>query len=136
MVERAKNSPLRYVIVGGFKPGFRKWGQRVAKVLLHRLIVGAKPSERVDHENGFTLDNRRFNLRKADAQQNGANRGINRNNRSGFKGVSWNKNAEKWSAHIKVLYRKKHLGYFTEKVDAAKAYDSAAQKAFGDFCAA
>lgn len=51
---------------------------------------------------------------------------------SKFKGVSWNKFAGKWSASIKFEYKKQHLGYFDNEVDAAKAYNEKASELFGD----
>jgi hypothetical protein len=51
---------------------------------------------------------------------------------SKFKGVSWNKFANKWSASIKFEYKKQHIGYFDNEVDAAKAYNEKASELFGD----
>ena len=48
-----------------------------------------------------------------------------------YKGVSWNKFANKWSASIKLDYKKKHLGYFLSEEDAAKAYNEAAIENWG-----
>lgn len=48
-----------------------------------------------------------------------------------YKGVSWNKFANKWSASIKLDYKKKHLGYFLSEEDAAKAYNEAAIENLG-----
>jgi hypothetical protein len=90
------------------------------------------PSElKADHINGNPLDNRRENLRSATQQMNGINTGLCSTNTSGFKGVSPEKG--KWSAQIHVMNRKKFLGYFDDKVEAAKAYNSAAKKHFGEF---
>ncbi len=50
---------------------------------------------------------------------------------STYKGVSWSKFAKKWSAYIKVDFAKKHLGYFINEEDAAKAYNEAAIENFG-----
>jgi len=87
----------------------------------------------VDHENQDKLDNRRGNLRLATHAQNGCNRGKQKNNTSGFKGVSWNKSKGKWCAQIWHRGKKKHLGYFFDKIQAALAYDKAATKLHGTF---
>lgn len=42
---------------------------------------------------------------------------------SKFRGVCWNKYNQSWKACIKVNGKNKHLGYFTNEIDAAKAYD-------------
>lgn len=52
---------------------------------------------------------------------------------SGYKGVSWDKEREKWEAHITVDGRKRHLGHFDLGTQAAGAYRKAADKHFGEF---
>lgn len=44
---------------------------------------------------------------------------------SKYKGVYWYKSYQKWRAVIKIENRSKHLGYFFEEEDAAKAYNQA-----------
>jgi hypothetical protein len=55
-----------------------------------------------------------------------------RNNTSGYKGVSWNKQCSKWRAGIEVNGRGINLGDFDSKEDAARAYNEAAKRAWGD----
>jgi hypothetical protein len=102
-------------------------------VLLHRLILDAPDGMDVDHKNHNGLDNRRANLRVCTRQQNLANCRPGRNNTSGYKGVSWSKQHRKWASYITVDYKKRHLGLFMEKRDAATAYNSAAFEAWGEF---
>ncbi len=61
------------------------------------------------------------------------NRGLDANNKSGFKGVCWYKARNKWICYITAMNKRIHLGYFTDKVEAAKAYNAAAKKHFGEF---
>lgn len=49
-----------------------------------------------------------------------------------YKGVSWSKFAKKWSAYIKIDYKKKHLGYFIEEIEAARAYNKACKENWGE----
>ena len=49
------------------------------------------------------------------------NRGTSRSNTSGVVGVSWEKNQGKWRARVEVENKKKHLGMFTCKIEAARA---------------
>lgn len=65
---------------GGSKPSSN------GRIRMHRLILGAKPSQLVDHINGDGLDNRRCNLRIATTSENNANRTIPLG-RTGFRGV-------------------------------------------------
>ncbi len=100
-------------------------------VKLHRLITGASNGELPDHIDGDTLNNRRYNLRICDRFGNAQNRGINRNNTSGFKGVY--KTGSRWYASIKHKDRKYRLGVFDDPADAARAYDAAASEIWGEY---
>ncbi len=100
-------------------------------LLMHRLITPNTPV--VDHINGNSLDNRRSNLRAATPSQNGANARRSRANSTGFKGVYFARERNKWAARIKVNYREIGLGRFSSAEDAARAYDAAARKHFGEF---
>lgn len=104
-------------------------------ILLHRAVVGAKGrAVKVDHKNHDTLDCRRSNLRSCSNSQNLMNRsGLDANNTSGVRGVSWYKRSGKWAAKIRVNMRLLHLGYFDKKSDAAAAYAEANKKHFGEF---
>lgn len=102
-----------------------------SEILMHRMVIECK-GQHVDHINGNGLDNRRANLRACNATQN------HQNTRriwgaSQFKGVHRCRN--KWRAQIVVDGKKIHLGVFTDEQDAAKTYDDAAMKNFGEFAA-
>ncbi len=88
---------------------------------------------KVDHWDGDGLNCRRGNLRAATHAQNLYNRGPQQNNKSGYKGVSWSRNAKKWWAHIQVDKKVIHLGYFDVAEQAARAYDVGALKYHGSF---
>jgi len=95
--------------------------------------MGLDITNRIDHEDRNNLNNQRLNLRYATQSQNGANRGPQRNNRSGYKGVHWDTERQKWSAHIKVDQKVIQLGRFIDISDVANAYDKASIKYFGPF---
>lgn len=114
--------------------------------LAHHLVaekyIGPLPSDKsVDHRNRDKLDNRRVNLRHADAYEQAWNKDAPANNTSGFKGVT-EKDASKvddlygqklWSAHITAHGQRYELGDFHEKEHAAYAYNCAALVLHGDF---
>jgi len=103
-------------------------------IAAHQQVVGIA-SPQVDHINHNGLDNRRSNLRPCTHDQNVRNARKRSDNTSGFKGVSFNKKREKWQAYIGGGSRSKkiHLGMFLTPEDAARAYDDAAHKSFGEF---
>lgn len=117
----------------GMRGGKRINKKREPHISLHRFILRAKKGEMVDHVNGNTLDNRRANLRFCTSSENLQNTKRFKNNTSGFKGVDWNKKDKKWHARISVNSQRKFLGQFSDKIQAAKAYDTAAKKYFGKF---
>lgn len=102
-------------------------------ILLHRILLNAPKDMQVDHINGNRLDNRKSNLRLVTLEQNRMNRGLNKNNKSGYKGVFWYKPLYKWCAYITVNTKRRHLGYFRDKKEAAFAYNKAAFDNFGEF---
>lgn len=104
-----------------------------ATVLMHRQVLDAPKGMQVDHVNLCKLDNRRSNIRLCTQQQNRYNTPLRASNRSGFKGVCWNRALGKWKAAICYGGRSHHIGLFTDKVDAARAYDKAAATHHGDF---
>jgi len=103
---------------------------------MHRIIIGAQRGELVNHKDMDTLNNRRYNLRICTNQQNMANRGPQRNNTSGHKGVRWDHNRARWSARIMVSKKHLHLGRYLKLEDAINAYKEAAEFYFGEFAKA
>ncbi len=102
-------------------------------IYLHRAISDCPKNMEVDHINGIPLDNRKINLRICNRSQNLQNSRMKKRNTSGFKGVSFDKRDKKWAVEIMVNYKRIRLGRFVDKIEAAKAYDSAAQKHHGKF---
>lgn len=105
-------------------------------VQLHRLILNLSPADPdVDHIDGDGLNNRRSNLRHCTDSQNQANRhgATKPGSSSVFRGVTWDKACGKWRAIIRAQGTNHHLGLFVCEEDAARAYDRAARRIFGEF---
>lgn len=111
-------------------------------MLLHRFLTKAKKGEYVDHINGNTLDNRKENLRIASNSQNLGNRGKQKDNTSGYKGVV--KFSGKGGYAVGLTRDFKRYVFFsisTTKFEAsgmsledlAKIYDRAAVHFYGEF---
>lgn len=111
----------------------RSWenGKRTC-MSIHRVVMNAQPGQEVDHINGNGLDNRRANLRFATHSQNLCNSKKRVDGKlSKYKGVTRHNN--KWKAQIQGCGIYKHIGYFTDEVEAALAYDAKAREYFGEF---
>jgi len=91
----------------------------------HRLIwmhfYGKEPVNGIDHIDGNKLNNAIINLRDVSQQENTKNRRKSKNNTSGFVGVFWDKNKDKWRARVNVNKKAVYLGYFSCKGDAITA---------------
>jgi hypothetical protein len=97
-------------------------------LMLHRLIIGAKPGDMVDHVNRDKLDNRLENLRFCNVGLNNANK-PSRTSKTGFRGVELD--GAVYCAYISVNRRKVRLGRFKTAPEAAQAYDEAARFWYG-----
>ena len=86
-----------------------------------------------DHIDRNALNNRKCNFRQASNSENARNHTKANNNTSGFIGVSWNKQRQKWVSYIIINNANKYLGIFKNKEDAIKMRLQAEAKYFGEF---
>jgi hypothetical protein len=98
---------------------------------LHNFIMGTR--DRIDHENRDGLNCRRENLRLATKAQNQQNAIVRSNSQTGLKGVTFAKDRGYYRANIQVDGKRTWLGNFSDPKDAARAYNEAAVRLFGEF---
>ena len=103
------------------------------KLSLHRLLLKNPEGKIIDHIDRNGLNNKRNNLRICTNKQNQGNAGLNKRNVSGYRGVAWDSTRGKWRAGIKDGNKGRTLGRFNTEIEAAKAYDVAALRVFGEF---
>lgn len=102
---------------------YARKGKSPNMVYMHRFITKPKQGLVVDHIDGNGLNNQRSNLRICTTEENLWNaRKKTTTSSSKFKGVSWHKVRSKWQSQIMSKGKSKHLGYFDNELDAAKAY--------------
>lgn len=99
-----KNTRLGYITISIFSKTY--FAHRLAWVYIH----GVWPIEELDHKNINGRDNRICNLREATVSQNKANYKKRKDNKSGYKGVGWQKSQKKWRARICTRDGRLNLG--------------------------
>jgi hypothetical protein len=100
----------------------------------HRLIMG-EPRDGlvVDHIDGDTTNNSKSNLRVTTPANNSANQKIPKNNKSGYKGVSFDKENKKWRAKLGYQGKQQDLGRHLDPIQAAEAYNKKALELWGEY---
>lgn len=102
-------------------------------ISMHAQIMDTPKGMQTDHINSNKLDNRRENLRVCTQSQNMGNTKKREGNKSGYKGVYWNKAQRKFKAQIKIEDVCIYLGSYDDPVDAAISYNVAAKEHYGEF---
>ncbi len=91
----------------------------------HRLVWlyhnGYFPELDIDHINGDRQDNRIENLREVSRSCNLQNMKKSKANKTGFPGVFYKKELDKFQAYITVRKKRHYLGYYVTALEAALA---------------
>lgn len=124
------------------KISHRKWylqtrgyvaSSRPFPLKLHRFIMGTPKGIGTDHKNGNKLDNRISNLRICSQEFNNKNVSLRKDNTSGYKGVSWSKQYNKWRVQINIKNKRVIVGYYNNKLYAAYVYNQVCLIHYGSF---
>ena len=134
---RGAMSEASQVISGAGSDGSVKRGERISgkyfNIYLHRVVMNVDESVLVDHIDHNKLNCQKNNLRAATKKLNAQNRLPMRGKVSSYKGVSIERCSGKWVATIKVGDKQRKLGRFSTELQAAQAYDKAAETFYGEF---
>lgn len=130
-----KNKISTKVVVGEpagfFDNGYWRVSLYGVQYMMHRLawfyVTGKWPEEELDHINMDRSDNRFCNLREATKSENMQNRPKQKNNTTGFKGVSRHHDGKRFTAQIHRNRKKMHLGVFNTAEEAHAAYAEASK---------
>ena len=132
IIMKQGNHRQGYKLIGLTKNGIKKTFK------VHRLVGKAflenldnKPM--IDHIDNNTSNNNVKNLRWCSQKDNLYNQDKYKNNTSGYKGVSFDKSANKYKAYISINGKDKNLGRFETAEEASKVYDAKAKEIHGEF---
>lgn len=103
--------------------------------LLHRFLSNCPKGMVVDHIDGDPMNNRKVNLRICTLNENNINRKMNKNNKTGHKGILYMNDdyVNKWHAYIRINTKRICLGYFSTYEEAVQVREDAEKKYQGEF---
>ena len=123
LIRTRTNKPANSMDVHGYIVVFFNGKTYKAHRLIWAILHGEFPSGQIDHINGVRHDNRAKNLRVVTQLQNAQNKQKqHKTNKSGYRGVFWNKQKKKWQAGIHANRKYIYLGMFNAPEIAYQSY--------------
>lgn len=117
-----------------FSNGYLRAKSDGETILMHRLVMSLGHNNmHVDHINHLTFDNRKMNLRVCTCSENHMNNKIPTNNKSGYKGVYYDKANNKWAARIKINNKNIFIGRYDSIEKAVKARQDKEKELFKEY---
>lgn len=96
-----------------------------AHALAWLYVYGVHPTRKLDHINRIRTDNRIANLREVSDRENSLNNSLRRDSTTGMPGISFDRQRNRWRAHITVHGKHLALGRFKHRADAEFARQQA-----------
>ena len=130
LILKPSNDKDGYLRVCLYKNGKQKC-HKVHRLVALAFIPLEAGKDFVDHKDGHPENNLLENLRWANKKENAQNQSMSKNNKSGFKGVRFDKG--KWRAEIWIEGKSIYLGTFETIGEAVAVRSAKANEAFGEF---
>lgn len=112
------------------KDGYARTSVKTVPTSVSQFILG----DYLDHKDRVKLNNTRSNLRFYVYQaENTYNQSIRSDNTSGYKGVTWHKQSNRWRVQIQKNGKKIHIGMTDSLEEAALMYNKKAVELFGEY---
>lgn len=111
----------------------KRLNQRVHRLVASAFIPNPEGKECVDHIDNNPSNNHVSNLRFATPAENSRNTSIRRNNKSGIKGVYFDKRSNTWRASITIDGISINIGSYKSIDEAKEARVKKANQAFGEY---
>lgn len=115
---------VRYVVIGIDRKFYR------AHRLAFLYMTGNWPDREVDHKDRNGFNNTWSNLRDVTHKENSENLSLSKANKSGHRGVYWDKTNLRWRASIMHNGKSRALGRFATIDEAVAARASAEREVF------
>lgn len=113
--------------------GYRQIKYKSKNIFAHQvvwLMFNDSIPEQIDHINRVRTDNRIENLRASNNHLNQHNTNIRVDNKSGYKGVQFRQDMNKWIARIGINGVRYNLGIFDSAIEASAAYEKKKKEYF------
>jgi hypothetical protein len=113
-------------------------GKKQVNLPMEYMIIPQEKGKCYHHKNHNSLDNRKENLQLLPYQIMLHSRDKNKISQNGlkftsqFKGVSFDKNRNKWGVKISINGKHTSIGRFNKEIEAAEAYNKKAYELYGD----
>jgi hypothetical protein len=101
-------------------------------IFLHRQIIPLLDDQYIDHKDLNKLNCQKSNLRITTYALNNTNKGNQKNNKSGYKGVFKLPKYNRWRAYLTVNRKRENIGYYRSPENAARAYNKRALEVWGE----
>jgi hypothetical protein len=129
ILKHAFNKKIGYYYIALCQNSKCKW-YYIHRIIGQAFLENPRDLPTVDHIDRDRGNNNLSNLRWASQSEQNTNQSKQKNTSSKYIGVSWTKANAKWCAKLSIEGKQKHVGYFDNEEDAARAYDAACHSEF------